>query len=135
MGEKLGQRRRGGEKKEAPRYQRQGWTERQEGRPGGGLFSTAGGRAENVLISHNVMHCVISHYALCQPFTSFSFLSLLYSFALSVYFHSRVKGCRAGVCWGDGGGAVPEFCTADEPEEAASLPLRTAAKSPQESCA
>lgn len=68
------------EKKEAPRYKRQGGQREAGGQTWGCLFSIAGGRAENVLISHNAMHYVISHYALCQHFTSsslFSALSLL----------------------------------------------------------
>lgn len=121
-----------GEKRgEAPRYK-----ERQReasGQTWGLVFSIAGGRVEHVLISHNATHYVISHYALCQRFTSFhSFPPSLSSYGLSPSSREQSKG-RGGGC-AEGRDCLSYFCT-DEPEAAANLPLRTSAKSPQESCA
>lgn len=48
-------------------------------------------------------------------------------------------GRRGGGVYGGVGcaveGGLPEFFSTDEPEAATNLPLRTSAKSPQESCA
>lgn len=53
--------------------------------------------------------------------------------------HPKSRVGAGGVRWGGGlegqGGGLPEFFCTDEPEAAANLPLRTSAKSPQESCA
>lgn len=109
------------------------WQREAGGQTWGFVFSIAGGGAEHVLISHNATHYVISHYALCQCFTSsYSFPPFLSPpVASALYPESRVKGG-----WGAEGrrDCLSYFCT-DEPEAAANLPLRTSAKSPQESCA
>lgn len=64
-------------KREAPRYKRQGGTEKGTRADLEVCVFYCGWRAEHVLISHNATRYVISNYALCQRFTSFSLFSAL----------------------------------------------------------
>lgn len=67
----IGAEKREKKKREALRYKRQRGRRKAIGQTWGFVFSIAGGGAEHVLISHNATQYVISHYALCQRFTSF----------------------------------------------------------------
>lgn len=108
MGEKLGQRR-------GCHYIRdkkdEGDGERQAGRPGGLYFSIAG---------HGIEHMLFNN--ICNQLCQLTLCFFLFSPSIPS------EKCTG---WG---GCLIYFCT-DEPEAAANLPLRTSAKSPQESCA
>lgn len=89
----------------SPKIEEAGGWRNAGGETWGFVFSIAGGRAEHVLISYNATHYVISHYALCQRFTSFSLFSALslLSWPQPIHPQSRAKGWRVhggvGVVW------------------------------------
>lgn len=123
----IGAEKRGRKKKGALRYKRKGGgCGKADGQTRGLVCfffsSIAGDRAEHVLISHNATHYVISHYDLRRRLTS---PHSRRPAASDLHLDSGAKG-------GEGRDCLGYFCTG-EPEAAANLPLRTSAKSPQES--